>query len=57
MSIVVVEDKILESLDIQDRIDIEDSVDPVFIPLSTEVKQDSLRRMIKKSIGVDLWKD
>tara|TARA_Y100000310_G_C20643704_1_gene795401 strand:+ start:1632 stop:1931 length:300 start_codon:yes stop_codon:yes gene_type:complete len=55
IGIVVVEEKIMESLEQHQREDIEDSVDPVFIPVSTKVEQDSLKRLIKKSIGVDLW--
>ncbi len=56
ISIVVIDEKILESLDKHQRLEVEDSVDPVFIPISTKVEQDSLKRLIKKSIGVDLWK-
>ncbi len=56
IGIVVVEEKMLDSLDKHQKLEIEDSVDPVFIPVSTEVEQGSLRRLIKKSIGVDLWK-
>ncbi len=54
--IVVVDEEIMDSLDIHQKIDIESSVEPVFIPVSTKVEQDSLRRLIKKSVGVDLWK-
>ena len=54
--IVIIEENIMEGLDKHQRIEIEDSVDPVFIPVSTKVEQDSLKRLIKKSIGVDLWK-
>ena len=43
-------------LDKHQKLEVEDSVDPVFIPVSTKVEQDSLKRLIKKSIGVDLWK-
>jgi len=56
IGIVVVDEKIMESLEPYQRLEIEVSVDPVFIPLSTKVEQDSLKRLIKKSIGVDLWK-
>jgi len=56
LGIVVVEEKILESLDKHQKLEVEDSVDPVFIPVSTKVEQDSLKRLIKRSIGVDLWK-
>ena len=55
VGIVVVDEKIMEGLDIHQRREIEDSVDPVFIPISTKVEQDSLKRLIKKSIGVELW--
>ena len=54
--VVIIDEKIMENLDKHDREDIEDSVDPVFIPVSTKSEQDSLKRLIKKSIGVDLWK-
>lgn len=54
--IVIIEEKIIEQLEKHDREDIEDSVEPVFIPISTKVEQDSLKRLIKKSVGVDLWK-
>ena len=56
ISIVVIDEKILQGLDEHDRNDIGDSVEPVFIPVSTEASQESLKRLIKKSIGVDLWK-
>ena len=52
--VVVIEEKIMENLDKHERIDVEDSIDPVFIPVSTNVEQDSLKRLIKKSIGIDL---
>lgn len=56
VGVVVVEEKILEKLDPHDRYDIESSISPVFVPLSDVAEQESLRRLIKKSIGVDLWK-
>lgn len=55
-SIVIIDEKILQNLDEHERNSIEDSITPVFIPVSTEVSQESLRRLIRKSIGVDLWK-
>ena len=54
--VVIIDEKLMENLDKHDREDIEDSVDPVFIPVSAKIEQDSLKRLIKKSIGVDLWK-
>ena len=56
IGIVVVDEKIMEKLEQHQRFDIESSVEPVFIPISTTSEQDSLRKLIKKSIGVDLWK-
>ncbi|MBS3100633.1 V-type ATP synthase subunit F [Candidatus Woesearchaeota archaeon] len=56
IGIVVVDEKIMEELDIHQRLDIDASVEPVFIPVSTKAEQDSLKRLIKKSIGIDLWK-
>ena len=56
IGIVVVDDKIMENLEQHQRLEIEASIEPVFIPVSTKVEQDSLKRLIKKSIGVDLWK-
>ncbi len=54
--IVVVDEKIIDNLEAHQKLEIESSVDPVFIPISTKVEQDSLKRLIKKSVGVDLWK-
>jgi len=56
VGIIVVDEKIMESFEPYQRVEIEASVEPVFIPVSTKVEQDSLKRLIKKSIGVDLWK-
>ncbi|MDP3765770.1 MAG: V-type ATP synthase subunit F [Nanoarchaeota archaeon] len=56
IGIVVIDEKIMENLEMHQRLEIEASVEPVFIPISTKVEQDSLKRLIKKSIGVDLWK-
>jgi len=55
--IVIVEESALAQLDGLSRTEIEDSVDPVFIPLATETTGDNLRKLIIKSIGVDLWKE
>jgi len=54
--IIVIDEKAVEKLEAHQRLDIEASVNPVFITLSTKVEQESLKRLIKKSIGVDLWK-
>ena len=56
IGIVVVDEKMMENLEPHQRFDIESSVEPVFIPVSATAEQDSLKKLIKKSIGVDLWK-
>ncbi len=56
IGIVIIEENILENMDPHDRSDIEDSISPVFVQLSEIAEQESLRKLIKKSIGVDLWK-
>ena len=56
LGIVIVDENIIDKLDLHQKLDIGASVDPVFIPVSARVEQDSLKRLIKKSIGVDLWK-
>ena len=56
IGIVIVDEKVLDNLEPHQRVDIDASVDPVFIPVSAKVEQDSLRKLIKKSVGVDLWK-
>ena len=56
--IVITDDKTIAQLDEYSRTDVQKSVKPVFIVLSTEaVAQDALRKIIIKSIGVDLWKE
>ncbi|HLC47245.1 MAG TPA: V-type ATP synthase subunit F [Candidatus Nanoarchaeia archaeon] len=58
VGIVITDDKTLEQLDDYSKTDMQKSVKPVFIVLSAEaVAQDALRKMIIKSIGVDLWKE
>ena len=54
IKIVVMDENLLNGLDRQDRLDIEASVAPVFVPLSTSSSQENLRFLIKKSIGIDI---
>lgn len=56
IGIVIVDEKAFEGVDMQKRLEIEDSVEPVFIPVSEKAEHESLKRLIRKSIGVDLWK-
>jgi len=55
--IIIIDQKILDKLEAHERDKIESSVEPVFIPISDDAQQESLRNLIRKSIGVDLWKD
>ena len=57
IGIVIVEEKILETIDSHDREEIEDLVEPVFIPLSAKSTSENIRKLIIKSIGVDLWRE
>ena len=55
IGIVVLDEKIVEALDAGQKQEIENSVEPVFITLSTKAEQESLKSLIKKSIGIELW--
>lgn len=55
IGVVVFDESLLEKLDEFERTRLESSVRPVFITLSLKEESESIRRMIKKSIGVDLW--
>ena len=55
IGIVVLDEKIVENLDVHQKQEIENSVEPVFITLSTKTEQESLKSLIKKSIGIELW--
>jgi V/A-type H+/Na+-transporting ATPase subunit F len=57
VGILVVDDSLFSLLESSDIYDLEKSIRPVVISVSEKGSQDSLRRMIKKSIGVDLWKE
>ncbi len=57
VGIIITDEATMAKLDERTRDDVERSVRPVIVVLSTEATQESLRKMIKKSIGVDLLKD
>jgi len=57
VKIVIIDDHILKELSEAVREDITNSVQPVFVSLGTSSEGDNLRKLIKKSIGVDLWKE
>ena len=56
IGVVIIDEEVLRQLDSHDRTEIEDAVEPVFITLSTTSESDAIRKLIIKSIGIDLWK-
>lgn len=55
VGVVVFDESLLDKLDEFDRAKLEGSVRPVFVMLSLKEESDALKKMIKKSIGVELW--
>lgn len=54
VGVAVVDERLFDGLDAYERQSLEDSLRPVFITLSEQASQESLKRMIRKSIGVEL---
>lgn len=54
IGIVIFDENLREKLDVDEKEELENSMRPVFITLSTEASEDTLKKMIRKSIGVDL---
>ncbi len=57
LAIILTDHATLDKLDERTRRDIEENVRPVIVMLSTQTSQEGLRKLIQKSIGVDLWKE
>ncbi len=57
IGIVITDEATMGKLDDDNREQVEQSMRPVVVVLSTEGTQESLRRLIRKSIGVDLLKE
>lgn len=57
IGIMIIDGQTMNSLDERIQEEVEMSVNPVAVVLSTEASQEALRKMIIKSIGIDLWKD
>ncbi len=55
VGLIITSQESMDKLSQETREEITNSVDPVFLVVSAESSQGDLRRMIKKSIGVDLW--
>lgn len=57
IGVIITDDRTIHGLDERTREAVEMSVKPVTVIVSTEAAaQEALRKMIIKSIGVDLWK-
>jgi vacuolar-type H+-ATPase subunit F/Vma7 len=58
IGIVITDDETIANISERTRESVEASVKPVTVVVSTEATaQETLRKMIIKSIGVDLWKE
>ena len=55
VGVVVFDESLMEKLDEFERARLEASIRPVFVMLSLKEESDALKKMIKKSIGVELW--
>ena len=55
MGVVVIDESLMDKLDESEKAKLEASVRPVFMTLSLKEESDALKKMIKKSIGVELW--
>jgi V/A-type H+/Na+-transporting ATPase subunit F len=55
IGVVVLDQSLLGKIDEFEKQKLESSVRPVFVTLSVNEESDTLRKMIKKSIGVELW--
>ena len=53
-SIVLIDQVTIDKLEEHDLFDVESSIAPVFVTVSTEGSMGNLRKLIKKSIGVDI---
>ncbi len=55
--IIIAEEDMMKRMDEHDRSEIEESVKPVVLVISEESSSENLRKMIRKSIGIDLWQE
>ena len=54
VGVAIFDENLAAMLDEDEKQELEDSLRPVFISLSTKASEESLKRMIRKSIGVEL---
>lgn len=55
--VVIMEGGHMDALQERTRMELQNSVDPVVIPVREEAEGEDLRRKIKQAIGVDLWSE
>jgi V/A-type H+/Na+-transporting ATPase subunit F len=55
IGLIVMEEKTMERFSETMREKLSQSIEPVFLVLSVQDTNEELRKLIKKSIGVDLW--
>lgn len=53
--VVIVDDNVMDKLDEHHKTHVQESINPVAVVLSDRPVEDDLRKMIIKSIGVDVW--
>lgn len=55
--VVIMEGGHMDALPARKRMELQNSVDPVVIPVREDAESEDLRRKIKQAIGVDLWSE
>ena len=55
LGVVIADETLFSMLPEHIQEELQDMVKPTFVVVSAKASQDNLRRMIRKSIGVDLW--
>ena len=55
IGLVIMEEKTLDLLSEEMRDSLGQSIEPVFLTISEQDSNEEMKRLIKKSIGVDLW--
>lgn len=53
--VLIVEGALMDALPKKKRLTIQNSVDPVVVPLTEEGSDEDLRSKIKQAIGIDIW--
>ena len=54
VGVVVFDQALSQKLDQRELQDLEESLKPIYLWLSTEASEDSLKKMVRKSIGVEI---